>query len=232
MVSVDLKAQISERAAVPAFTTVAKSLGLDGLATPLMLGAPVVQAENGVHLYSRADLSGSSLNALRKRIVQVRKQSIVVAVPLTGITINNWAAEEPRVDLITLTTNDREHTLRSSTASLAADNHKALEVQILPLLSSVGLDRSRAIKILRENVDLAVGAGMQIVISTNASRPLQLRSPAALRYIGRVLDLDDAYLEHAVNQVPEEIVRRNSRKLENGFIASGLEIVQEGEIDE
>jgi RNase P/RNase MRP subunit p30 len=226
MVTVDLNVNIRERDSVPAFAAVAKSLGIDGLATSQALGAPVVQAENGIQLYSRADLNGGSLNALRRQVTQVRNHCIVVAVPLSGVSMSNWAAEEPRIDLITLTMNGRE-SLRGSTAGLAADNHKALEVQISPLLGNAGLDRSRVIKTFRENVDVAVKAGMQVVITSSASRPLQLRSPAALRYIGYVVGLDDSYLEHAIGQVPEEIVRRNSKKLENGFISPGLEIVQE-----
>ncbi len=227
--SIDLCVRIDRPEALSSFAAMAKTLGFVGLATSLDLGSSSFTAENGTLIYRRTELNGRSLSTLKHQVAQVRRQSAVVAVPLRGADVINWAAEDPRVDLITVVDDNRENMLRESTAKLAAEHDIALEIKVSGLLETYGLDRSRIIKTFRENVTTAVHAGQQVVLSSDASHPIGMRSPTAMQWIGRLLGLEGAYLKDAVETVSAGIVARNIRKLASSVLASGVEIVQEDE---
>jgi RNase P/RNase MRP subunit p30 len=139
----------------------------------------------------------------------------------------NWAAEDQRVDLLTLD-HSQEYRLRDSTARLAATYDTALEIRFDPLLHLAGLNRSKVIKVYRESVRTAIDSGMQVILSSGASHPLNMRSAMAIRHLGELLGMESKYAENAINQAPLDIVERNRRRLSSDYIAEGVEIRQRG----
>jgi RNase P/RNase MRP subunit p30 len=167
------------------------------------------------------------LNSFKKQIANVRKKSMIVAIPLTTIEIANWAAEDKRVDLLTLNPS-MKHRFRDSTARLAASSGTCLEIQFAPILNSVGLNRSKIIKAFRESVETATDAGMSVVLSSGAKHPMHMRSAMAMRHIGLLVGMTSKFAETVVCKNPFEILERNQKRFSPEFVGEGVEIFQRG----
>lgn len=227
MSSIDVGVYVSDRNDLESFIEMTSKIGLTGFTAQSIESGPILKLENGISILRRTDVAGRGLNSIKKQIVNARKQSMIVAVPLTTIEIANWAAEDKRVDLLTLEP-FRERRFRDSTARLAASSGTCLEIQFTPLLNSVGLNRSKIIKAFREAVEIATSAGMQIILSSGAKHPMHMRSTIAMRHIGTLLGMNSKYAETVVCKTPFEILERNQRRLSPEFIADGVEIIQRG----
>ena len=222
----DLNVRVSDVDALDPFVRMAMKLGFSGIAVGIKLDRPIVRLENGFLIVKRTQLNTESLTSAKKQIGHVRRKSGIVTVPLDNIQVSNWAAEDTRVDLLTITHN-QGISLKHTTAKLASVSGTALEIPIAPLLLKNGLDRSKVIKVYRETARTAAGAGMRIVLTSGSNQPIFMRSSMAMRYIGLLLGLDFAFLGTVVNEIPDLIVKQNQRKLDDDFIAPGVEIVKE-----
>ncbi|MBE0527013.1 MAG: hypothetical protein IH631_08730, partial [Candidatus Thorarchaeota archaeon] len=123
----------------------------------------------------------------------------------------------------------QDNRLRDTTARLASITNTYLEIQIAPLLQSSGLNRSKLLKSYRESVSTAMDAGMGVVLTSGAIRPMGLRSSVAMAHIGILLGMDRAYADSAVSSIPKSIIERNTKKLQPGFVSNGVEILQKGD---
>jgi len=225
--SIDVGVYVSDPNDLESFIEMASKIGLTGFTAQSIKGGPIIKLEDGFSVLRRADVSGRGLNSIKKQISNARKQSMIVAIPLTTVEIANWAAEDKRVDLLTLEAS-REHRFRDSTARLAASSGTCLEIQFAPLLNSVGLNRSKVIKAFREAVETATDAGMSVVLSSGATHPMHMRSAMAMRHIGSLLGMNSKYAETVVCKTPFEILERNQRRFSPEFVAEGVEIIQRG----
>ena len=210
------------------FVKMATKLGWTGFTTVLERDEPFETLESGMNLFTRADLPESGLRAAKRAVKEARSSAAVVAIPLRGVDIANWAAEDERVDLLTLDKPNNECILRESTAKLAAVSGAALEIPIRPLLKSAGLARSKVIKVFRENVHTAVGAKMQVILSSGSRNVMSMRSPTAMRYAGLLLGMDWHYTKTAVHEGPQGIIDRNRKRLSPDFIEPGIEVIKGG----
>ncbi len=225
LIDVNIKADTSEL--LDEMLRIAHALGFDAVAISTNLKVSAEETPS-IPILSRTDITSRTLQGIKTQAGQHRKHSLIVALPLRGVLTANWAAEDSRVDLLTLQVDNTQSRLRRTTARLAAENQTTLEICIDPLLHSDGLQRSRIIKTCREAVSVALDAGMSILLSSGASHPLSLRSPKALQFIGTVLGMRLEEAGRAALEMPGEIVSRNRHKMSAGYIAPGLEIVKEG----
>lgn len=225
MSSIDFGVYISDSTSLDSFAKVAMKIGLAGFATQIDSG--MITKEDGLSILKRADVVGRGLNTVKKQTTKIRPQAMIVAIPLTTVEIANWAAEDSRVDLLTLDPS-RTHQIRESTARLAASSGTCLEIQFTPLLDSIGLNRSKIIKAYREAIETAADVGMPVVFSSGARHPLNMRSAMAMRHIGMLLGLDSKSAETAVSKTPFEILERNQRRLSPDFVGEGIEIIERG----
>jgi RNase P/RNase MRP subunit p30 len=223
--SIDLGVYISDSTSIESFIEIAKRIGLSGIATQFK--GDSISDEQGFSVIVRTDVLGRGLNAIKKQTTRVRPQTMIVAVPLTTIEIANWAAEDSRVDLLTLDPS-RAHQIRESTARLGASSGTCLEIQFAPLLDSIGLNRSKIIKAYREAIETASDVGMPVVLSSGAKHPLNMRSAMAMRHIGILLGLDSKSAETVVSKNPPKILERNKRRLSPDFVGEGIEIIERG----
>jgi RNase P/RNase MRP subunit p30 len=69
-------------------------------------------------------------------------------------------------------------------------------------------------------------AGMRIVLTSGANRPMGLRSSVAMAHIGILLGMDRVYADKAVNEFPKAIIERNLTKIQPNFVSDGVEIIQ------
>ncbi len=226
--SVDLGVLASDATEIDSFSDMAGKLGLTGIAVVGLHTEPFKTLTKKMMVYSRVILHGKSISSVRKQIDKNRRKSMIVSVPLKSIEVTNWAAEDKRVDLLTIDPT-QDNRLRDTTARLASISNTSLEIQIAPLLKSSGLNRSKILKIYRESVTTAMDAGMDVVLTSGAIHPMGLRSSVAMAHIGILLGMDRAYADSASSDFPRSIIERNMRKLEPGFVSSGVEIIHKGE---
>ncbi len=226
--SVDLGVLASDATEIDLFSDMASKLGLTGFAVVGLHTEPFTTLTENMMVYSRVILHGKSVNSVRKQIDKTRRKSMIVSVPLKSIEITNWAAEDKRVDILTVDST-HENRLRDTTARLASISNTSLEIQIAPLLKSSGLNRSKILKLYRESVSTAMDAGMNVILTSGAIHPMGLRSSVAMAHIGILLGMDRAYADNAVSNFPKSIIERNMKKLQPGFVSSGVEILEKGE---
>lgn len=226
--SVDLGILAPDVTKIDSFGDMARKLGLSGIAVVGSFPEPFKQITENMMMYSRIALHAKSINSVRKQIDKIRRKALIVSVPLKSIEITNWAAEDNRVDLLTVNPT-QENRLRDTTAHLASISNTMLEIQIAPLLKSTGLNRSKIIKSYREAVSTARDGGMDIVLTSGACNPMGLRSSIAMAHIGILLGMDRAYADNSVTCLPLSIIEKNMRKLQPGFVSSGVEVIQKGE---
>jgi RNase P/RNase MRP subunit p30 len=224
-VAIDIGVCVSDPKNLKSFVQMAQKIGFAGFATHNIEGEPDQLVKDGFFILRRADISGRGLKSTRKKVDNVRDSSMIVSVKLTSVETANWAAEDHRVDLLTVDSS-QEHRLRDSTARLAVSADTALEIRFEPLLHLVGLNRSKVIKIYRESIRTAIDSGMQVILSSGATHPLQMRSAASMRYLGELLGLDSKYVENAVNQAPRFIIERNRKRFASDYVAEGIEILK------
>ena len=226
--SVDLGVLASDATEIDSFSAMASKLGLTGFAIVGLPNEPFKTLAEGMMVYSRVILHGKSINSVRKQIDQIRRKSMIVSVPLKSIEVTNWAAEDKRIDLLTIEPS-LENRLRDTTARLASISNTSLEIQIAPLLKLSGLNRSKILKLYRESVTTAMDAGMDVVLTSGAIHPMGLRSSVAMANIGILLGMDRSYADRAASDFPKSIIERNMKKLQPGFVNSGVEIIHKGE---
>ena len=225
---IDLNVRIPGLERLDEFEDMAGRLGLTGIASSINLDKPVVVSRKGLVLYARADLKSKRMGSMRKELGLLRRCSVIVAFPLAGVETSNWAAEDRRVDLLTLREDNIGSTLKDSTAHMAEHSGTALEIQFAAILQSTGLNRSRVLKGFREATRTALDAGMKVVLSSGATHPIHMRSPMAMTYIGIMLGMDRVDSREAVYNTPQQIIERNERKLSSEFVGPGVEIVKRG----
>ena len=226
--SFDLGVLITDVAKIDSFSDMANKLGLKGFAVVGLQSEPLKTITADIQVCNRVILHGKSINSVRKQIDKIRRKAMIISVPLRSIEVTNWAAEDKRVDLLTVDPT-QDNRLRDTTAHLASITNTHLEIQIAPLLKSSGLNRSKILKSYRESVTTAMDAGMDVVLTSGAIHPMGLRSSVAMAHIGILLGMDRAYADSAASSLPMSIIERNMKKLQPGFVSSGVEILQKGE---
>ncbi len=226
--SIDLGVFVSDITNINSFGEMARKLGLSGIAISSSNNDSYWSLSNDLMVYRRVNLHGKGINSVRKQIDKIRRKAMIVSIDLKSIDITNWAIEDNRIDLLTVDPTD-ENRLRSSTARLASISNACLEIQIAPLLKTSGLNRSKILKSYREAVSTARDAGMDVIITSGATHPLGLRSPATLAHIGILLGMDQAYAQSSARAIPMSIIERNMKKLQPEFVSNGIEIIQKEE---
>jgi len=212
---------------IVSFIEMARQLGFDGFAVQGQIGEPIETREDGFVLLNRYDLPQNSKRGMKNKVKKYRNNAIIITAPLTNVNLANWAAEETTIDMLTLVPPYHEHRLRKTTAKLAASNDTMLEVPIAPLLTTDGMIRARILKAFRESVATAIGSGMAIILSSGATKPLGMRSPRAIQYIGQILGMEAAITKKCVCENTAQVINRNKQKIADGYIQEGIEIVKE-----
>lgn len=225
---IDLGVTAVDRGTLDSMVRFSKKLGISGIAVSNLLTAPFEKRDDGFLVLKRVNISAKRFSSFKKRVAQERRRTAVIAVPLSGnLEIVNWAAEDNRVDLITLDPR-KNHQLRSTTASLAANGATALELQFNHLLRTSGIARSKILKRYREALRTAIDAAMPVVLTSGAQEALELRAPVSIRHIGSLLGIEFEGTRTALLKYTESMVEKNLKKLANDFIAEGIEVVEEG----
>ncbi len=224
---IDLGVMAADSAQIESFCKLGYSLKLSGFAAPENY-EEAVKNVGQMMVYSRVDIKGRTIASIKKQIDRVRKTTVIIALEIGSIDRTNWAVDDKRVDLLTMSPASG-HPLRATTARLAAAAGIALEIQIAPLLGTSGLNRSKILKTYRVAMETAYDNGMMIVITSGAKMPMGLRAPVAMVHIGMLLGLEKTYAQKTIDDFPTIIVQRNLKKLDSNYVGAGVEIIRGSE---
>ncbi len=227
MPAIDLNVRVQAQSELNPFVDMAKFLGIGGIVVPLSDKSPEGFEIDGLSVFTRHDIHSQKVGAVKHQINRFRNHFTIIAVALTDIDTANWAASDAKVDLLTLLPTNSE--LRNTTARLASKSGVALEVPISPLLGVAGLARSRILKNYSEAIRTASKAGMNIILSSGSSEPIQMRSPWALGHIGALLGIDMHSAKNAILEYSESIITENLKRLGDDHVSDGIDIISRGE---
>ncbi|MHA1638055.1 MAG: RNase P subunit p30 family protein [Candidatus Thorarchaeota archaeon] len=229
MPAIDLNVRVQVQSELESFVDMAKSLGINGIVVPLGDKSPEGFEIDELRVFTRYDIHSQKVGAVKHQINKFRNRFTIIAVALTDVDTANWAASDAKVDLLTLLPTNSE--LRNTTARLAAKSGVALEVPISPLLGIDGLARSKILKNYSEAIRTASKAGMNIILSSGSSEPIQMRSPWALGHIGALLGIDMYSAKNAILEYSGSIITENLKKLGDNHVSNGIDIISRGERD-
>jgi RNase P/RNase MRP subunit p30 len=221
--AIDLDVRISKEEELPHFLDMAKSLGFSGIASTLSTNNKIT--DTTPLIYSRINLETRKLSTLKKHAADARSKYSVIAIPILGVETANWAAEDSRIDILTVDYTGK-NVLRKTTASMSANHGTALEICIAPLLGCNGLERSKIIRNIHDSITVATRSGMKIVLSSGATSPIHMRSPVALRHIGMTLGLDRKEANEALLLNPQELITKNRDRIDGNHIGPGIEVIK------
>ena len=150
-----------------------------------------------------------------------RRDCEVLLVAGGSPALNRFAAESPRVDVLTRPMagdGDVNHVV----AKAARDNDVAVEVDLGPALSLSGGERVRALRDLRKLREILDHYDAPHVVSANPRSHLELRAPRELVAVGERLGVDAEWLREGLARWGE-IAARTRRRRSDSFIAPGVE---------
>jgi ribonuclease P/MRP protein subunit RPP1 len=215
----------------------AKELGysLAGISLPprvkkdAMLLLQEACGEHKLDFATRIDLSPHSPNELLKSLKRFRRGFEIVVVNCLSKAVARQAAKDRRVDLLAFPSLDpRARFFDRAETRVASQGVAALEVDISLLLRSTGFSRVRLLSSLRREVEIARAACFPVVVSSHAFTPFQMRGPYDLACVSALFGMDNASALNAVSAVPYDIVERNRKKLDVGYVARGVHIIRRG----
>ncbi len=227
--TIDLNTSVRSGDDIESFIGMARRLGLSGMTLQMTMRPPIRRLDDGFILVARLNLKESGLSQMKQRVRRMRERTALIAAPLKTTDIANWAAKDPRVDIIMPYGPHYDQRLRKSTARLAAEFGTALEIPIAPLLEYRGLARAKMLKAFREMVRTATAEGMPVVVASGASRPIMLRAPMAMQCAGRVVGLNCEQARLAIADIPLSLIETNEKRLSGDYVYPGIEILQRGE---
>jgi ribonuclease P/MRP protein subunit RPP1 len=152
-----------------------------------------------------------------------------VLVCVHGGSLNRWAVEDPRVDVLAHPTRgegDVNHVL----VKAAARNGVRLEFDLSGALRRSGGDRVRALRGLRKVREIVGHYDAPFVVSGDPASHLQVRAPRELRAVGEVIGFDPGTVDAGLREWGR-LARRNRRRLGEDFIAPGVLRGRHEEVD-
>ncbi len=201
-------------------------LGYQGVA---VAGQPLegLEGPKGLDVISRIDLEPKTAGALKASLRRVRRLYEVVAVECHSKAVARQAARDHRVDVVYFPP-DSGLWFDEAEARLAAQTECAYEINFTELLALMDRGDARGLRRIAEGIWNAWRREVPIILSTGASRPLEMREPRGLASLLTLLDID---LEDALEMVsgnPWSIIERNREKLSGEYAAPGVRIINHG----
>jgi RNase P/RNase MRP subunit p30 len=183
----------------------------------------------GVDFAPRVDLKPRTPEELLKSLRKVRRMFEVVAVVCESKSVARQAAKDRRVDLLNFPKPDfRRAFLDEAEAELASNCLASFEVDVKPLLTLEGPERTRLLSSLGREVAIARESGVPIVVSSGVADEMLMRRPRDMAALVSLYGLSRDQALEAVSKNPAMIVKRNRDKLGSKFVAPGIRIVRRG----
>lgn len=173
------------------------------------------------------EIDRDSLGSASGAVGNHRSEYTLVLVRGGSRETNRFAAEEPRVDVLTRSMagrGDVNHVI----AKAAARNGVRIEFDFGPVLRTSGGRRVRALSDLRKLRELVNQYDVPYVVSAGARRHLELRAPRELAAVGEVIGFSRDAVRAGLREWGR-LAARNRTLQDGSFIEPG---VREGRYDE
>jgi ribonuclease P/MRP protein subunit RPP1 len=156
-----------------------------------------------------------------------REERVVVCVD--GGSLNRWAVEDPRVDVLAHPTRgdgDVNHVL----VKAARENGVRLEFDLSRVLRRSGGERVQALRGLRKLREIVDYYDAPYVVSADPTSHLHVRSPRALRAVAAEIGFEPGTVDRGLAEWGR-LATRNRDRLSESFLASGVRRGRYEEID-
>jgi len=182
--------------------------------------------KHDVDLVSRVDLIPKSKTQLIRDLRRYRDIFEVVAVRTVSKRLSRVAAQEERVDLLSISSKASGAAFSFSAARLLASTGRALEIELSPLILSKGRDRVDLLSEMGRCVSLAQRFRVNLVISSGAMEKYLLRPPMDQASVARLLGMELTEALDSLSSVPQSIIERNRARLDPRLISPGVRLVE------
>ena len=197
-----------------------------GLVVPperLLSSQPAVEVfrNAGLDVATRLDLRPRSREELLRNLRRFRGKYEIISVECRTPYVSRVAVRDRRVDIVYFPKGEPGNLLRSR---LAETCRAALEFNLSELVSAPRFEaRLHAFK---REIETAVDASIDVIGSTKATNPYELRSP---RDVAALLHLMGLSLDAALRSVSDNavaIVKKNRRRLGEPQLEEGVRILR------
>ncbi|MCS7097085.1 MAG: hypothetical protein NZ926_01180 [Candidatus Methanomethylicia archaeon] len=183
--------------------------------------------ENGLDMVSRVDLHHTDIEHLKRDLRYFRGKVEIIAVFCENLQVARFAARDRRVDILNFSFYDwKKNFFDVSEAKLALENNAALEINVAELLrcSTVG-ERIKMLKIMSENVKLALKYNLPVIFSSGAMNIFEMREPRALASVATLLGASEFDALRFVSDIPFKLIMENREKLSGKYIYPGVKFL-------
>ncbi|MFB6117867.1 RNase P subunit p30 family protein [Halosegnis sp.] len=184
--------------------------------------AELVADAHGVDVVQGIELRTDDRSQLAELVKRYRGERTVVCVHGGDISVNRFACEEPRVDVLAhpmAGDGDVNHVL----AKAAARNGVRLEFDIGPVLRATGGDRVQALRSLQKLRDILDHYETPYVVSGNPTSHLALRAPRELAAVGEQVGLGAEWVREGLREWGR-LTERNRERAAESFIQPGVRL--------
>ena len=163
-----------------------------------------------------AEIQAEGVKQMKRDVSKFRKEADVILVFGGEYNINRAAAEDERVDIISHPEyRRRDSGLDEIIARSAAEKGVAIEVNFHEILETYRKIRSHVLYHISKNIEICKKYKTPVVITSDSIDKWTMRDPRQLASIGQILGMGLKDSMESVSKVPENIVGKNRRKLEN-----------------
>jgi len=183
--------------------------------------ATAVREAHDVDVVDATEIVADDPTGASGPLSEARRAHTVLCVRGGTPTLNRFAAEEERVDVLTRPMagqGDVNHVI----ARAAADHDVRVEFDLGAVLRASGGPRVQALRGLRKLRELVEQYDVPYVVSGSPTSHLQVRAPRELRALGEAIGFDAAAIETGLAEWGV-LAERNRRRRSADFIAPGLE---------
>lgn len=181
----------------------------------------------GVDVAIRADLRPSSPGELKEHLRKLRRSVEVIGVYCSDTSVARTAARDRRVDVTFYDPENVLLILDEGQLSLLAESGHYVEVNLVDFLYLTPDKQAKALWSYGLALKRVARKGIPTVISSGASKIVDMRAPRELYAIVFLLLNESKAAREAVSTKPMELVRLNREKLAPSFIQPGVKVVSE-----
>jgi len=183
--------------------------------------------EFGVDVAIRVDLKPSSTSELKRCLGKLRRSVEVIGVCCHDTSVARTAARDRRVDVTFYDPENVLSILDEGQLSLLAESGHYVEVNLVDFLHTSPEKQAKALWNYSLALKRVVRRGIPIVVSSGASKIIDMRAPRELYALAFLLLDEKELAREAVSIKPLELVRLNREKLSPNFIQPGVRVVDE-----
>lgn len=205
------------------FAVRAGAMGYDGivvLADPGRTGAGRLADRFDVDVVAGAMVAEREQGALARTIQSTRPAVELLCVEAGTPGLRRFATTRDRVDVL-LDPIGEHGPIAHTIAKRAADHGVAIALDLEPLLTRRGADRSRYARDLRLLARVLDHYDVPSVVTGRPDSHLAMRAPRELVAVGAAVGIDDAFLERGL-ETWGAIVERNRAVRDDSFIEPGV----------